>query len=333
MLEIDGNFGEAGGQILRSALGFSAVTGKAFRMYNIRAKRCKPGLQEQHLQCVKAMKTFCNAEVQGDKINSNEIIFKPNKIQSKNLNIKIKTAGSVGLLLQSLLIPAIKTDLNILIEGGATFGKWALPVEHLKNVLLKHLETMGYNIKIDILREGFYPKGDALTKIHSRKGKLKPIEILEKGKIISIEGISIASKSLENQKVALRQADEAKKILFKKFKLQPKIKIKYVDTKCPGSGIQLWIKTENSIIGSNALGKLGISSEQVGTKAATMLINEFDNGSIDKFTTDQLLPYMALAKGGKIKSSEVTNHTKTNAKLIEKFLDVKFKIEGNIISL
>jgi len=333
MIEIDGSFGEAGGQILRSALGFSAVTGKEFRMFNIRANRCNPGLQEQHLQGVKAMARLCDAEVVGDEINSSEITFKPNKIKSGNLNIKIRTAGSVGLLLQSLLIPAIKTDITINIDGGATFGKWALPVEHLKNVLLKHLETMGYSIQIDIEKEGFFPKGGAKVRVHSGKGELKPITILEKGNIISIEGVSIASKSLEKKEVANRQAQVAKKIIFDKFKLDCKIKTEYVDAICPGSGIQLWIKTDNTVIGSNALGERGVSSETVGEKAAKMLIQEYENGCVDQHTADQLLPYMALANGGKIKSSKITNHVKTNAKLIEKFMDVKFKFEDNIISL
>ncbi|MFH1455457.1 MAG: RNA 3'-terminal phosphate cyclase [archaeon] len=333
MIEIDGSFGEAGGQILRSALGFSAVTGKPFRMTNIRANRCTKGLQEQHLQGVIAMKKLCDAEVEGAELDSTEITFKPRKIKSGDLDVKIKTAGSVGLILQSLLIPAIKTDINIKIDGGATFGKWALPVEHLKNVVLKHLETMGYSIQIDIIKEGFYPKGGAKVRVHSGKGDLRPITILEKGNIISIEGISIASKSLENKEVANRQAKAAKKILFDKFKLDCKIKTQYVDSTCPGSGIQLWIKTENSVIGANALGERNVSSETVGEKAAKILIQEYEDGCVDKHTADQLLPYIALANGGKIKCSKITNHVKTNAKLIEKFMDVKFKFEDNVISL
>jgi len=332
MIQIDGSIGEAGGQVLRTALGLSIYTNKPFKIINIRKNRPEPGLKEQHLQAVNAAASLCNAEISGNELHSTEIEFIPKEITSKNISIKISTAGSVGLVLQALMIPAINNSLNITINGGADFGKWAPPTYHIKNVLLPLLEKMNCSAGINIRKHGFYPKGGSSVEFFSKTSKLRPLNILEKGNIISIEGISVASSSLKNSKVAERQANSAKNILSNKFTVIPKIDVAYDNALCPGSGIQLWIKTENSIIGSNALGEIGKKSEIVGEEAANSLIFEYENGPVDQHTADQLIPYMALARNSSILANKITEHTKTNIEVIKKFLDVKFKIEGNLIS-
>lgn len=332
MIEIDGSIGEAGGQVLRTALGLSAYTNKPFRIINIRKNRPEPGLKEQHLQAVNATMKLCNAEVSGNKLKSTELIFKPNKITNKQVDISISTAGSIGLVLQALMIPASKENLKINIEGGADFGKWAPPTDHIKNVLLPLLDKMNYNCYINIKKYGFYPKGGSAAEFFSDKCNLKPIKIIEKEKILSINGISVASSLLKKAQVSERQAEIAKKILFKRFGIIPKIKPIYDNSLCPGSGIQLWITTENSVLGSNALGELGKKSELVGEEAANNLIFEYEHGAIDHYTADQLIPYLALTKNSEILTSKITDHTKTNIEVVKKFLDVKFKIKNNIIS-
>lgn len=331
MLTIDGSYGEGGGQVLRTSIGLAAVTGKAIKIMNIRKGRCTQGLAEQHLQAVRAVAQLCNAEVKGDKIHSTELEFLPGKIKSGNINASIATAGSVGLTLQALLIPAIKEDVTIKINGGGTYGKWAAPTDHFKYVLFPLLEKMGYKAEMKIEKEGFYPVGGAKVKVHSGKAELKPIKILEKGKIISIEGRSIASESLRKAEVAERQAKAAKKILFDYFKIDAKIKKEYNNTLCPGSGIQLWIKTENTVIGANGLGEKGKKAELVGEEAAKMLIQDYEKGCVDRHAVDQLIPYLALAGGGKILAAEISGHVTTNAYIVEQFLPVRFDIKGNVI--
>ena len=328
---IDGSYGEGGGQVLRTSIGLAAVTGKAIRIINIRKGRCKAGLAEQHLQAVGAVAQLCDAKVKGADLESTELEFIPGKIKSGNVNVKIATAGSVGLTLQALLIPAIKTDLTIKINGGGTYGKWAAPTDNFKYILFPLLEKMGYKAEIKIEREGFYPVGGAIVKVHSGKAELKPLEILEKGKILAIEGRSIASEHLKKAEVAERQAKAAKKLLFDHFKIDAKIKKEYVKSLCPGSGIQLWIRTENTIIGANGLGERGKKAEIVGEEAAKQLIQDYEKGCVDRHTADQLIPYLALAGGGKILASEITGHVTTNAYIIEKFLPAKFRIKGNLI--
>ena len=326
MINIDGSFNEGGGQILRTAIGMSAVTGKPFRITNIRAKRNNPGIRAQHLEAINSVAKLCNADVQGNTLWSKELIFQPGRIKSGKLNIKIPTAGSVGLVLQALLIPATFTTVNIKIEGGATYTSWSPPMDSLAHVLFPLLGKMGYNIKILKLKDGFYPKGGALVELQTHRSKLKPVKLTEKGQLKAVHGISTASSNLEKARVAERQAKSARKELFPLFECPINIKAYYRDSVCSGTGITLWAETENSIIGADSLGRPGKKSETVGREAAKRLIFEYNNGTVDSHTADQLLPYFALAGYGKLKTSKITGHIRTNAEIIEKFLQVKFRI-------
>lgn len=328
MIEIDGSHDEGGGQILRTAVGLSAFTGKAVSITGIRAKRSNPGMKHQHLEAVNAAARLCDAKVSGAAIGSTGITFEPGQIRAGHLSVKIPTAGSAALVLQALLIPAVRTTLKIVIEGGATYGKWAPPMDFMANVLFPLLRRMGYNIQVLRLKDGFYPKGGALVEIAVKKSELKPIELFAKGKLIAVKGVSVASSQLERSHVAERQATAARKELFFRFEDAPlKIDAFYRDSPCVGTGITLWAETEETIIGADALGEQGKSSESVGREAALRLVEEFENSTVDSHTADQLLPYLAIAGGGGFKTSRITGHIRTNAYIIEKFLDVKFEID------
>lgn len=329
MILINGS--EAGGQLVRTACALSAITGKPFKLTNIRGARPNPGLQTQHLEGIKAIVELCNAKTKGLELNSKELEFYPEKLEPKDLKIKISTAGSIGLVLQAVLLVTshLNKSVKIEIEGGGTWNKWAPPVLYLEKVLFP---LIGEESKIKILKDGFYPKGGANVEVMAKPLKLKSIEILEKGKILEINGFSIASKNLEKVKVAERQANVAKKLIKQKFNKELNIENKYVDSLSPGSGILIYIKTENSIIGSDALGEYKKPAEDIAKYAVKNLIFEYSNGSVDRHAADMLLPYMALSFG-KIQTSEITNHIKTNISVIESFLPIKFEInEKNVIA-
>ncbi|HID95330.1 MAG TPA: RNA 3'-terminal phosphate cyclase [Candidatus Latescibacteria bacterium] len=332
MIEIDGGFASGGGQILRTAVGLSALTGKACRITNVRAKRSNPGLREQHLQAIKAVAELCSGELVGAQIGSTRIEFYPHRTREGGLNVNIATAGSVGLVSQALLIPALQRSLRIRIKGGATYGKWAVPIAYLQNVLSPLLKRMGYEIEMGVMREGFYPQGGAEVEVRTRRARFRPLDITERGGIVSIKGISVASDSLEKRKVAERQREACEKLLFDHFKVEPLIEVRYSPSLCPGSGIQVWVETANSVIGGNGLGEPGKKAEEVGREAARSLISEFEGGPVDSYAGDQLLPYLALA-GGRIQVSRITDHCQANAFVIEKFLPVRFQIAGRTISV
>jgi len=335
-LEIDGSYGEGGGQILRTAAALSIVTQRPIRVFNIRAKREKPGLQTQHLEGLKAAAELCNGKLVGAKIGSTEISFAPGKISKGGIRIEIPTAGSIGLILQVLQLACSKAPFPIEIEvrGGADFGKFAPPLLYLKNVILPYLSKMGYESELHTLKSGFYPKGGADTKIILRPPdlpELLPLNLVDQGSAesISISGVSVAANQLKERRVAERQAAAAAEQIKKKFGKEPKIETRYVEAENPGSGIVLWIRTESgAILGSDSVGELKVTAERVGQQAARELIEDFETGAcVDRHAADQLLPYMALAGKSAIKVAQITPHVETNIWAIEKFLPAKFAVD------
>lgn len=335
MIEIDGSFGEGGGSVVRIAIALSAVTNKPCKIYNIRAKRAKGGLQAQHLEAVKALAKLSDAEVKGAHLGSTALEFHPRKIRSGNISISIPTAGSTGLVLQGLMIAAIHADGNvkITISGGATNGKWAMPLNYATNVLLPLLEKMGYKAIINIERYGYYPKGGSRVSVVIEPCNLFPLMLTERGAVIKIEGVSHAAQELSKAQVVERQQKTARDIIFKELKIAADVRAQYNDTICPGSAIELWALCEKSVLGSDGLGELGKRSEDVGKEAAQHLVEQIRSGAaVDEYAEDQLIPYMALAAGSEIKVPKLTGHTKTNIWLVEQFLPVKFEVKDNIIN-
>jgi RNA 3'-phosphate cyclase len=334
MIEIDGSYGEGGGQIIRTALALSALTQQSCTIKNIRNGRPNPGLQAQHLSAVAAMQELCNAEVSGNKIGSTELTFSPKDLKFGAVDISIPTAGSVSLVLQPIMIAALnaKQDVYVKIDGGATHGKWAPPVSYMKEVLLNHLARHGYKASIEVERYGYYPRGGAKLEVVIQPCEMKEIIMKEQGAIKEIFGYSHASQHLKEKKVAERQAMEAATVLKKFFNVDAAIDTNYYDTLNPGSGIELFARTEKSIIGSDALGEIRKPADEVGREAAMHLAEQINNnGAVDEYAEDQLLPFLAVT-GGKIKVGSLTDHTKTNIWVIEKFLPAKFEIKENVIS-
>jgi len=318
MIEIDGK--EGGGQIVRTAVAMSALTSKSVKITNIRGARPKPGLKTQHMQGIDAVGKLCGAEIKGLSIGSQELEFIPGELTERDLTVVIPTAGAIGLVLQALMIPTtnLKKPIKIEIKGGGTWNKWAPPVIYFEKVLFP---ILGEESEINIIRNGFYPKGGAQVTVIAKPWAQKHIEIIDKGKVKEIKGSSIAAEILQKRNVAERQSEAAKKIIS-----NAKIENEYVEAFNPGSGILLWAECGNSILSGDAIGEQGKTAENVGKEAADNLKFDLENGAVDFHTADMLLPYMALAGSGKIKTSKITNHIKTNVGVIEKFLDVKFKI-------
>ncbi|TFG04851.1 MAG: RNA 3'-terminal phosphate cyclase [Promethearchaeota archaeon] len=334
LIEIDGSYGEGGGSILRLACALAVLTKKSVRIYNIRKNRPTPGLKTQHLVGLQALAEISNGELENGEIGSTSISFKPGTVKGGVYHLKVGTAGSVGLILQILQLASLKADgkVSVEIDGGATFGLWAPTLPYLQKVTIPHLKQMGYFIEIELKRHGFYPKGGAKVRFDMHpKEKLSRLHLTDFGTITEIAGISIASFHLKKKNVAERQARAAEGVIHKIIGEKAVIESSYVDVLNPGSGICVWLKTDSGVIlGSDVIGEKRKASEEIGTECARYLCRIMqDKATVDRFLSDQVIPFMALAEGTSIiKPNELTNHTKTNIWLIEQFLGKKFTVHS-----
>mgnify|MGYP001772517502 CR=1 FL=1 len=327
MIEIDGSFGEGGGQILRTSLTLSAITKKPFRIYNIRAKRPKPGLQRQHLTAVEAVKTLTNAKVKGDYVGSTELIFEPQDIvEGGNFTFNIGTAGSVTLVFQTILPLLLNRKIEVKLIGGTDVPK-SPTIDYIRLVFLPLLQKIGISGEIIVNKRGHYPEGGGEVIVRNFRARPSSFSITNFGKLLKIVGISHVS-SLPSH-IAERQKSSA---ISKLSKLGVEISID-LDVRqneiSKGSGITLSAIGENSIIGADSLGERGKRAEVVGEEAAEALIKELKSGgATDSHMGDMLMLYASLY-GGEYTSSFLTEHAKTNAEVIKKFLPVEIEISGN----
>ncbi len=332
---IDGSYGEGGGSIVRQAVSLAAVTGTEIEIENIRKGRCTSGLKEQHLQGVRAVASLCDGSLEGDVIGSCDIKFVPGDSFKSSLKVNIGTAGSVGLVLQALMLPCFFSSKNIKIEikGGGTLGLHAPNLLYTSSVLLPLISKFGYNGSVDILKHGFYPKGGADVIFKSKPcSEVSNFECLEKGKLLDVKGYSLSSEDLKTAKVSERMSSGARESLN-----IPEVSFEnqYAESLSSGAGILLVGSFENSLISWDALGEKGKRAEVVGSEAGSGFIKQISSsGVIDDYMVDQILSFLAFSsKSSKFRVNSVSEHAKTNMWLIKKFLDVDFKVRGNVVEV
>jgi RNA 3'-terminal phosphate cyclase (ATP) len=329
MIEIDGSYGEAGGQILRTALSLSCVLEKPFRMFNIRKGRSKPGLMPQHLMCVRALAYICGASVSGDEVGSTELIFIPSKPRPGGYEFDIGTAGSTSLLLQALLPPLVfaKEKSSITLTGG-THVPFSPPYHYISDVFIPVLRTLGVDLDISAERFGFYPKGGGKIRVEVvPSGAMKAVNFVTRGEVERITGVSgVVNLPLG---IAERQKDSANEILFANG-LHAKIDILGAEGIGRGTFVFLRTETEDCVAGFSSLGEKGKRAESVGREAAEELISYYyTDACLDLHLADQIVLYLAFADGpSSFTTSRITGHLLTNLWAIEKFTGLHYSIEG-----
>ncbi|MCD6478301.1 MAG: RNA 3'-terminal phosphate cyclase [Candidatus Diapherotrites archaeon] len=331
MLTIDGSAGEGGGQILRTSLALACLTGKEIRIENIRAKRKKPGLRPQHLTAVKTLAKICNAKVKGAYIGSSMLTFKPGKIEDASLVANIGTAGSISLLLQQVLPVSLACNLKLRAFGG-TDVSFAPTVNYTRKVTFYYLHKMGAELALDIVARGYFPKGNGCVLFTSKPSlPLKPIRLRTLGRLHAIECFAHCSGMAT--KVAKDAASIAKNTLKENlgsFEWVEHIEATPERKETVGLGIDLFAKYTNCILGANAVGIAGTRPETLARTASKNLMDEISMlAPVDSHCVDQLIPFMALAKGKSVIEGRLTKHAVTNIYITEKLLDVEFKVETN----
>lgn len=338
MLEIDGSQKSGSGTILRLSVALAAILKEPLHIFNIRKKRTQPGLRPQHLEAVMTAARLCNAEIRGATLGSSEVWFTPDEIQGGKITSEIGTAGSIPMLLLTVLpmCAYAKQHVYLRVTRGGTDVRNAPTVNYLKYVLLPMLSRMGLKATLIIRKYGYYPKGMGEIVLEADPCQnLSPIRLDRFGELKQSKGVSVCT-FLADRRVAERQAAAAKERLGR-FGLKPDIEI-INDTSNPlqkGSSVVLWAETDTgSLLGGDAIGELGKPSEKVGEEAADNLVKELEaKATVDTHLADILIPYVALAKGSSVYSSRlVTEHLDTNIWLAEKILGTKFHVTkvGNL---
>ena len=336
MITLDGSEGHGGGSVLRIASGLAALTRTPIKVENIRISRPNPGMQAQHLSGLRGVADFCKGKLLGDELGSTEMDFYPGTETRDCLSISIQTAGSVSLALQPILIASAlsRKRIRVSMNGGGTMVKWAPPTDFLENITFRLLEKMGFKIRLFITRHGFYPAGGARLEADiSVPHEIMPLYIPERGKIFFCKGISRAAYGMESFDAAENMSISCSEAMEKYFssrniKIKPEIKSSYEKTDSQGYCLTSWAESENTIIGASEMGDKKDLPEEIGKNVAQNLEKFLDSGAtLDSNSADQVLPFMALAKGSEIKIAEMTGHIETSIALTEKFLKMKFKIE------
>jgi RNA 3'-phosphate cyclase len=320
--EIDGGQGEGGGQMLRTALSLSCILKEEIHIKNIRANRPKPGLAPQHLTTVELLRDMTRAEVEGAELRSTELTFKPQKPHGDYFYVDIGTAGSVSLLFQAAIYPALFSDFRCELEiRGGTDVKWSPSADYIKEVFLPATGMVEF-VHLDLRRRGYYPKGGGDILASVRPGRPGPVVLESGGKLKGIRG-RIHSCGLPEH-IADRMESAAKEVLGKNLVVETMTG----HSRSPGCGITLWTETDKgAFLGASALGERGVKAEVVGRNAAEALNLEIESGaSVDVHQADQLLIPLALY-GGEFHCRELSQHTKTNIEVIHMFFGDVIEVE------
>ncbi len=335
MIEIDGSYGEGGGQLLRLTIACAAVRGLPVRIRRIRAGRPQAGLAAQHLTAVRAVASLCCARTEGLALGSQELTFAPGPLVAGRFRFDVATAGSVTLVLQACLVPALFAPgpVELTITGG-TDVRWSPPWDYARSVLAPLLERLGVTTQLELGRRGYYPQGGGrVTARTAPVGSLKPLQLEGPGRVQAIRGIAHVANLPPT--IAGRMAAAAATHLGARWPVEVESCAYGRQEACgQGGAIVLWAETEQARLGASSLAERGVTAERVGEEAASRLRAELAAGAaLDIQAADQLLPYLALATGpSHFTVRQVSRHLATLAWLLPQLLDCQVALapEGEL---
>jgi RNA 3'-terminal phosphate cyclase (ATP) len=341
MITIDGSYGEGGGQVLRTSLTLSILTGQAARIENIRAGRPKPGLAAQHLTAVRAAAAICDATVGGDRIGSQSLIFEPGgPVRAGTYTFDVAqmkeggSAGSVSLVFQTVFLPlALATGASQLTLRGGTHVAWSPPFPYLAEVYLPAMARLGLHATVELKVWGFYPAGGGEITAHipGNVGEIRPLSLTKRGALQRAWGIAIASNLPAH--IPQRMANRTRNVLAEAG-ITADVQARRVRAAGPGAGIFILTEYEDgSRAGFTAYGRPGLPAEKVAETACQDLIaHHHSDAPIDMHLADQLIVPLAMASGAsQFTTCRVTEHLRTNMWVAEQFKTARFEITNNTI--
>lgn len=323
MITIDGSQGEGGGQILRTALALSLVSGRPFTIDKIRARREKPGLMRQHLTAVEAAAKIGNARVEGAALRSSKLVFHPGQVVPGDYTFAIGTAGSVTLVLQTVLPPLLMAGgpSRLTLEGG-THNPFAPPFDFLQKAFLPLLNRMGAQVTAELDRPGFYPAGGGRFRVEIAPAPLQRVDIPERGPIrrrVARALVSNLPRNIAERELAIIE----KKLDCDEYRVE-----QVPNARGPGNVVLVEIESEHITEVFTGFGERGKPAETVAEEVVNDARAYLAAGvPVGECLADQLLIPMALAGGGSFTTLSLSRHTKTNAEVIRLFLDVDVGFE------
>jgi RNA 3'-terminal phosphate cyclase (ATP) len=329
MLELDGSFGEGGGQILRTSLALSLLTGRAFHLRNVRAGRPKPGLQPQHLMSVRAAATIGQAQTRSASLGSSDLVFEPGEVKAGKYRFDVGTAGATGLVLHTLYLPlalrgATPSELTLI---GGTHVSTSPCFHFLDTTWRRYLDLCGLRVSLRMSWPGFYPRGGGVVEAFIQPcGKLHGIPLGTRG---SVKASGFSAVAGLDASIARRQARRA---LFRLQQYGLKANLREEKWEGgPGSVLAVELDTTPVPTLFFALGARGKLAERVADEAVEQVIAYLDTGDalVDAHSADQIVLPLALAEGpSEYLVAEVTRHLATNIAVIRRFLDRDIVCEG-----
>lgn len=322
MIIIDGSEGEGGGQVVRNACALSLVTGRPFRIVNARGGREKPGLMRQHITAVEAACAIGGAECAGLTVGASEITFTPGRVTPGEYRFAVGTAGSTGLVLQTVLMPLVMADApsRLVLEGG-THNMLAPPFDFIARAFLPIINRMGPTVTASLSRHGFYPRGGGRIEIEITPAPLRRIECVDRGAPVSnsatalFAGLPFA--------IAERELKAAAKVLSDWSPDAFTVRELPAD-QGPGTILLLEAAFEHVTEVVSGFGKLGVSAERLATVAAQRMAGYLESSAFaGPYLADQLLLPFALARGGAFTTVKPSQHSRTAADVIGRFLDLQ----------
>lgn len=325
MREIDGSYGEGGGQLLRTACALSAITGEPVRLHDIRARRSPPGLAPQHLTAVKAVAALCDAHVEGLELRSPELIFRPHRLRGGEFRFDIGTAGSITLVLQALLPAAHHADAPVRIHlTGGTDVRAAPPLDYLRFVLLPLLAQMGAEVGLTLQRRGYYPRGGGVVEVVVQPRRLKPLQIEAPGAVKEIRGVAHIANLPAH--IVTRMQQTAVRLLADIARVEIEQQLLDRDQAIgQGGAIVLWAHTAHALLGGSEVAQRGVPAERIAGTAAQALREEISAGAtLDIHASDQILIYCALAQGpSSFLARTLSSHAQTTLWLLRQFFPLR----------
>ena len=322
MLSIDGSFGEGGGQIIRSSLALSLVTGKAFRVYNVRAGRPKPGLQPQHLTAVRAAAEVGGARVEGAGVGAREFTFLPGEVTAGQYRFPIGTAGSTTLVMQTVLPPLLRASgPSLLTFEGGTHNPHAPPFDFIEKTFLPLVNRTGPTVTVELERYGFYPPGGGRFSVYVEPGaEARRLDLVERGVILAERARALCvNLRADIGERELKVAAEQLGLTLDQLRLDTS-----ENAISPGNVFTVEVESELLTEVFTGVGQRGVRAEQVAARAVEEAKRYLEVGApVGEHLADQLLIPLALAAGGSYTTGPLTPHTTTNIEVVRKFLPVE----------